>query len=681
MKRLLCILLCVVLTSGMLVACGDSKNEQTTNESKKSDLNGTELAKLLLANERLDSDKLSDNKGLLTADRVNKLENIVLSTISDTSVYADNSNMTDYFNSYVEAVKSVTNGAAGTIDFIKENVNYTDVWIEYGSIGGDVLLQVTDNEERLFVKADLYTSVCRRYTNENGDDVYEICQTEADGSYMYLRCTPGKLYEYSFYSIDGNDIHVIVENSRGYWNMFTTYKIEDGRNNVQNLVSADSFAYVYFGEITEENGYTSNNHITFIDPTLSCDLITIYESDIAISLVGFNGITSFEIDDTNNFITSFTTSTGKVINERDSIAEGLYYMHGNVAYSETPYAVLSFADEEEGMSGTEVASIISALSSLGVTCKYDLSAVLAGVDASYSIANNLGSYYSWNGYYVNSYANVQNAISVEKGYYTDLMEAYEAVKDAKKIEFTSTGINFSDYDFAELTLSGSTSVTADGSVVTISGLNASVAVADVMENGEIYELQFALAALSEVDGEYASAILIPSESNGSSAYSGSALSLTKSTNITVPTCTETGEYILVAYVATSQGIRVSKMVPIVFTGDVSYTNMENGYETLMQLNDANEMVVYYTLKSEYEITLPEGTEYTYNAIYALLSAEAMKYGYPDITAVLEVYNEDGTAVDLDDSENPTLSSGNICALQYSIPNAEGFFGHVYVKLP
>lgn len=191
MKKLLCILLCVVLTSGILVACGDGKNGQTTNESKKGDLNGTELAKLLLANERLDSDELSDNKGLLTADRLNKLENIVLSTIIDTSVYADNSNMTDYFNSYVEAVKSVTNGAAGTIDFIKESVYYTGVWIEYGSIGGDVLLQVTDNEDRLFVKADSYTSVCRRYTDENGDNIYEICQTVADGSYMYLNCIPG----------------------------------------------------------------------------------------------------------------------------------------------------------------------------------------------------------------------------------------------------------------------------------------------------------------------------------------------------------------------------------------------------------------------------------------------------------------------------------------------------------
>lgn len=678
MKRIISILLCVVLSAGMLVACGDGKN---TNEGKKGDLKGTELAKLLLANERLNSDELSDKKGLLTANRINKLNNIALSTVSDTSVYADNSNMMDYFNSYIEGVESVIDGAAGTIDFIKENVNYTDVWIENGGIGGEVLLEVTDNEEWLYVKADVYKSVSRRYTDENGDDVYEICQTEEDGSYMYLNCIPGKLYEYSFYWIDGNDIHVIVENSRGYWNMFTTYKVEDGRNNVQNLVSADSFAYVYFGEITESSGYTSNNHITFIDPSLSCDLITVHEHDMDINLVGFKGISSFERDDTTNFITSFTTSTGKVINEREAIAEGLNYIFGTDAFSETPYATLTFADEEEGMSGAEVSSIISALSSIGVTCKYDLSAILSGIDASYLIAKNLGSYYSWNGYYVNSYANVQSAISVQKGYYADLTEAYEAVKDAKKIEITSVGINFADYDFAELTLSGSTSVTADGSTVTISGLNASVAPADVMEDGESYELQFALAGLSDVEGEYASAILIPSESNGSATYSGSDLSLTKSANITVPACTETGEYTLVVYIATSQGIRVSKMVPVAFTGEVSYTSVENGYETLIQLNDASEMVVYYTLKSEYEVTLPEGTEYTYNAIYELLSAEAMKYGYPDTTAVLEVYNEDGTAVDLEDSENPSLSTGNICSLQYSIPNAEGFYGHVYVKLP
>lgn len=653
----------------------DSVEGEDSTDST-ADIGGTDLAKLLLANDRLDADKLTEDSDLfLTAD-ISELNYITLSTV-DTSNYDENSNMMDYFNSYIEAVNSVTESAASTITYIKENVSYTGVWIEYGAVAGEVLLEVTDNEEVLFINADVNEFVCRRYTDENGQDVYEICQTEkADGSHAYLRCIPNKLYEYSFYWADGNDIHVIAENSRGYWNMFTTYLVEEGKRNVQNLVSTDDYGYVYFGTIDEE-GYKSNNQTTFIDASLSCDLISIYEERMDIKLVGFNGIESMEIDE-NNFITSFTTAGGDVIELDDEIAEGIIYKMGDVAYSDVPYATLTFK-KSDVMCEEDAAAIIEALADLGVTCKYDLTDVLAGVDASYAIADNLGSYYSWNGYYVSDYANVQSAVEVELDKYAELVDAYEVALDAEKIEESSTGVNFADYDFAQLTLSGAEAVTLDDAVVTISGLEAKVDVAEVMMDGETYEIQFALAGLSDVEGEYTSAILLTTVSDGVAKYTGEALELTKSAEVVIPQCTQTGDYTLVAYVATSEGIRVSDMVPLVFTASGEYKDVVNGYETLIELNDAGEMVVYYTPKNEYEATMPEQDSYTYEDVYAFLSTEAMKYGYPNTEAVLEVYDATTGEV-IEATEGDTLS-GCICKLQYDIPNADGLLaGYVYVSI-
>lgn len=661
-----------------IYSTGDSNGEST--DKAEANVSGTELAKLLLANERLDAEKLAEDSGIMSAcnitDYMNDVRIATLSTV-DASQYEDNSNMIDYFNSYIAAVESVTGSAADTITYMKENVSCTGAWIEYGAVGGDVLLKVTDNEEWLHMVSDLATFVCRRYTDSNGDDVYEICQREeSDGSYAYLICTPGKRYEYSFCWSDGSDIHVIVENSRGYWNMFTTYSIEEGRNNVQNLVSANDFAYVYFGTITED-GYESNNHITFIDPTLSCDLITVHEQVMEVAVVGFNGVTSLEVDD-YNMITSFTSKTGVTIEAESELADGIRCQLGNVAYTQAPYATLSFVIEE-GVTNETAKAVIDALAAIGIECKYDLSAVLSGVDSSFKIAGNLGSYYNWNGYYVKDLAAVRSAVAVETARYEELMAGYEAVKDAKKIETTETGINYAAYDFAGLTLTGADAITFADGKITIEGLQAEVSVADVMADGETYEIQFALAGIGE-EGEYDSAILLSTESAGAASYEGTALSLTKSAEFDVPACTGAGKYTVVAYVATSEGIRVSEMVPVTFTSEASYTNVENGYETYIELNDANEMIVYYTLMNEYEVTMPtEQDTYTYEEIYEFLSGEVLKYGYPSSSAVLEVYDtETGEAIEASAGDE---LSGCVCKLQYDVTNSIGMVGYVYVQLP
>lgn len=664
----------------ILVSADITVEYEGENEADELPISGTELAKILLANERLDSKKLTDDSKLFTTagikDSVSRLNYVVLST-ADTSEYAENSNMMDYFNSYIVSVNSVAQSTADTIDYVKENIGCTGVWIDYGGLAGETLLDVTENEELLFINADVFSFVCRRYTDNNGNEVYEMCQTEEDGSYLYLRFIPDNLYEYSSYLANGQDIHVIAENSRGYWNMFTTYTVEEGRRNVQNLVAAEDFAYVYDGCILTE-GYVSNNYITFVEPSLKCDLIAVYEYDMDIKLVGFDGIVSMEVDG-DNFITSFTTKNGDVINVGDEIAEGLTYKYGNVNYSETPYANLDFSGTDV-MNGATATAIIEALADMGVTCKYDLTAVLSGVDASYAIANNFGSYYSWNGYYVKDYAAVDSAISVDKGKYASLMSSYETALEARKIEITSTGINYKDYDFAKLTLTGSEAATFENGVVTISGLAGEVAAAAVMMNDESYELRFALARITETDGEYDSAILLPSESNGSAKYAGTALSLTKSATVTIPDCKQTGDYKLVAYAATSEGIRVSKMVPVTFTDAVSYSTVVDGFETSVELNDNGELLVCYTPMNEYEATMPEATSYTYDDVYEFLSTEVMKYGYPNTEAKLEVYDAETGEV-IEASSGDTLS-GCICKLQYDIPDANGLvIGYVYVQLP
>ena len=83
--------------------------------------------------------------------------------------------------------------------------------------------------------------------------------------------------------------------------------------------------------------------------------------------------------------------------------------------------------------------VVKALADLGIECKYedDMEAVLTGVDSAYSIADNFGSYYSWNGYYLSDLAAVKSAIAVEAVKHNELMAGYEKVKDAETGEGTA----------------------------------------------------------------------------------------------------------------------------------------------------------------------------------------------------------------------------------------------------
>lgn len=682
----------------------DGTEDDSDSDNTQVNITPTDLAKFLLANERLDTDELTSANKIISpntmATAFNNLRVLTLSTNS--GQYDKYSNMMEYFNSYINNIEGTVSVAADTIDYVKGNVGVLDVWVEYGAVGGEVLLQVNENDEYLFMRSDNSEYICHRYTDDNGDDVYEIYKEDLDmGIGVYLLCTPDKRYEYSYHHTnntldkvtDDFQNYVVIDNSRGYWNMFTTTPNYDENisttgpcnYNVQNLVAGEEFAYVYFGGIWDkaDGGYKSQDYITFITPELDCDIISAKDIYAQISLAGFNGIASFETD-ANNAITSFTTTGGKVVSAGDKIG-GVEYWNGQLEQTNGGNPILNFRVLDGNgaagiMTGAGVTKILNTLKSIGVVCKSedDLNSIISAVDSSYKIADNFDNYYQWNGYKLTDIEAANNAVAAGREKHEALMDMYDAVKDAEKIEEVTTGIDYSNYDFAGLTLKASESVSFDESKVTVNGFEVEISVADVMESGKTYELQFGLA--SNADGVYDSVILLDTEENGVATYSGSAFTLNKSAEFTIPACTSGGVYTLVAYVATSDGIRVSEMLPITFTSGTSYTDIIDGYEMAIKLNDSDEMVVSYTLANEYWVEVTENKDvYDYQYVYELLLAKVYEYGYPDMTATLEVYNVN-TGESREATQNESLN-GLVCRLAYDIPNMTAMTGYVYVELP
>lgn len=99
MKKFLCVLLCVILTACGFASCGSQKTS------------GKEIAKLLLANERLDESVLTEREGLasVTAENLSavfkKPTPVTLASLKG-SDYGPNTNMLNYFNSYLAEIET-----------------------------------------------------------------------------------------------------------------------------------------------------------------------------------------------------------------------------------------------------------------------------------------------------------------------------------------------------------------------------------------------------------------------------------------------------------------------------------------------------------------------------------------------------------------------------------------------
>ena len=92
------------------------------------------------------------------------------------------------------------------------------------------------------------------------------------------------------------------------------------------------------------------------------------------------------------------------------------------------------------------------------------------------------------------------------------------------------------------------------------------------------------------------------------------------------------------------------------------------------------MVVIYTLANEYWVEFV-GADDTidYDEVYSFLLAEVYKYGYPDLTATVEVYDVQTGEV-REATQNESLN-GLVCRLAYEIPNMTAMTGYIYVELP
>lgn len=660
MKKLIALVLCVLLAVSTLAGCKSGRHNGTL--PSVDDMSGTDLAKLLLANQRLNAQQLSNENLFESGTQVYRslaekaVENwqvCLLSAVplgyddgrvgqfsvqNGTAVWSDFSEYNNSYSYFSDVTKIIVDTAlrgADLIDEVKQTVTVVDLWVEirdekfYLSVDAtsECLLRLTDDE----------LMICRRYTDENGTSVYELYM-EQSGVASRVKYIPNERYEWTEYLFDvDQETYFVADHTKGYWETFCATRAD--------IYYGTSFI-VMKNDVCYEVAYDVDSQTSAALSIMSADTATDilqYTSSwdrsafITLEFAGFDGIVDVTAPEADTWEGNLTDGANAVVHLSNGkqIKQDDVYVGGAVQV--TSVHVSNLADGYVGSMDLVITgddrlgcwnAFASFLSEAGLTCRRNWTTVSSGVSVAEEDAANLVNYYRWNGFAVSEREELERAMSAERSYVDSFPALYNAVKDAPILS-AGDGSAWS-IDFAPLAAQTTVGATLIGGTVCAERVELTVEDTRLLDSGTIYTVSLALGSLS-------SDALIPIASFGGTAYAGEDRFTVRGERVecNLPFVTD-GNYTLVAYLATQDGIRVSECAEVCFE-TVSETDLsEVGHSVSIQKNSNGSVRLSYQSTQDHVIVLV-CEEIHYDAFAELLSVQAFAYGTPcnDLIEVLK----------------------------------------------
>lgn len=644
---------------------------------------GSEAAKLLLANERLDAELLDREVdlgygGFLNSASVETEVSLPVyfgngSTKSSRYTWSDfaiDNEVASQFESFVLNTQHYATVASEDIDNMKKRVGIVDKWVQVGL--EKQMLRVFESRDMLLVDGEHdQNDVIYRYTDENANNVYEMYffidyDDGTDGKGKFL-CIPGQRYETYIIQSGGMRDYFIMENTRGYW-MITRFGYVPRENGVVDasfttMIIKDGLGCAAYVSLSNDTHSESNEPIsssfTVVDMESGCELITAstsgdqYSFDVPFSAIS-NGLVSVGADDAQvdedgiafngdiNVINTVKGSYGYDKSDEGDIqfSNGwIQYDYGEENYSGNLSFRTSMNTDEVSLRSA-LTRLVDYLGDMGLTLRSDVETMARGIEHASLVSEEFGSIFEWNGYKMSSTENFTLANEVLFDQIDDAEEDFEEAEDfdtaiirqqlGKNVRFEQLGI-----------LSVGVSTYSDG-IITLNGINTRISGNILLESGYEYTLKVALALCDE-NGDPSSVNVVPlGGGNATKAkYNGSEITLSASGDYTVPKNLIEGDYALVVYGAdASSGIRVTDMVKIA-SFDIYNEKLES---TAMDINVHSTygvLYVNYVIKNYHNITVAATKDsYTVRELERIALRDILQYGAPFSGAVLEYKNGD-----------------------------------------
>lgn len=723
MKKLFALLLLVCLVLPILAGCSGTQIVTSLPEW----MNGKDALRLMLANERLDVDSLKNAENIF-ANGVEVLQNLATMSVESLAQYdyaaplavtpiaskketsrdgsvveidgqiykfksfAEYSNSYDYFMNLTTGVSSTAEQGAELIDNVKKYVRAVDVWVEQGWT--QYYLHVEENSETL-ISRDTNSEaqqfeICRRTKGADGLNIYEI-YIGSDTSETIMTYIPGKKCEYSHRSkVTDFDHNFLAENTKGYWEVVDVNKASM-HYNVSCMVIKDDICYdaIYSPSAVRDYGRreeTVDGHVALLKVISSdrkTDIINMVQNagsvSAGIALQAFTGYSHVEYTadvveriDSEYYMHGYGTlvlKNGMRLTEGMTLLDGQVTVHGTNVHFQNKEGKLSgyvpaLELEFTPADGATWQSLFREFLTLtGLSCTRDMRQVEAGITQAYRELDSFTKYHKWNDSLIISEDTIAAGYQNLDARFKASAAIYTAVKDTEVIDYSDRDKIELRIPFAPITVMNVASVTADGLFVTVNEISLTVEDTMLFVEGEPYAVHFAMVGVEKNDQGL---VHIAYENAREFVYNGeSTFTVSTSAEFDIPFL-NVGEYALVAYISTADGIRTSgyRPLPVVAISDDTWD--QNGVVGSLYRTGDGELRATFTEHPVIRISLGQDSFASYSTLRDALSEAAYGYGFVEEDATLEFENADGDWVAVTDTEAP-LAYG-IFRLRYTVHN-------------
>ena len=627
-----------------------------------------------------------DNGGLVTFDGENYM-------FSD---FVEVSNSYSYFEGNARYISTMAKDAADLIDSIKKNVRVVDKWVRMDD-WTRYYLHVGENEEVLYSHIHDRETVCRRYRDEEGRNVYEY-YSQSETFYERLVYIPGAHFEVirGFFGEEGHEDYLIADNTKGYWEFYVVGPFPT-HYNISYMVMKEDICYDSFYD--PKTG--SINFIKTISADKKTDILYYqggendpWHSFIDLHFSGFDGIAGVRaeadivsMEDMGGDLGSVPTITdmeravlvlenGKEIHIGDTFLDGkveVYAIRTSVYY---PHYTGELGIRVSGETVAEkLANVKGFIGEVGLECRRDLNSVLPGVQRAFDELSEITQYHTWNGFAQATEDGIAAAIEAEKADTAKMADMIAAVRNAEEINFADKEIVELNAHFAPATVTASEGIAQSDMTVQIQSLTLSVSDTLLFVENQPYTLGFALKGESglihvETSMEAQTTAYTPGES-----FTVSAGNVT----LTLPALTD-GVYTLVAYIATDDGIRSSAHVALPFN------TVEEGKEITLKrstmkvslLTDGTIGLTYELITDLYTTMAPEES-LSYQGLYEMMACFVCEYGIPSDSLIERLTDAEANTYTALTGEEEIIPSGSY-RLAYNIENGEKIVnGYLHVE--
>lgn len=569
MKKMIAMLMATVLLLGatafLLVGCGGG------GSTPGGTVVGKTGAKLLLANERLGVSFIDMEDGIFGGAEdalqgmaaqgrsfasTEGLTALSATTLSESPMITDIVSASRNYTAFNETVdQSVTLAERGAdmIRMMKEHVRVLDTWVTWGET--KMLLHVEQNSELLLCVDNTLSYACYRTRLENGKEKYDLIQVHHNDA-LAIRASYMKNELYECSHMAGN---------AGDYLGFSAQKVGDDWECLSysyHPENAQPFGFEYvilsadlcFKAIKEPiDGEIRQIVLSSKDRSEDVLSLTEFETEsvYSIYLGAFSGYQGVLKNGSTEYDCNVVLADGSLLSSANRVGEGEVGVQYTVIFESAWGTECEVAFSITGGTPDQRNAIFAAyLDGIGIRRGETMTALLSDINRARAEVAAVNNGYKWNGYEISNAAGCNSAINAEKARFQFFSDAFDAYRDYPEIDANDVSAT-QLASFAELVDATATVSVAEDKTVTVTDAGACVTDLTLFERGENYHLAFALMGGGGL-------IHLSGYDKVETVLEGDRLELaTEHTTFSVAGIAA-GEYVIVMYASTADGIRSSK---------------------------------------------------------------------------------------------------------------------------